>query len=74
MSRPQPELRSYTVVGVEGTVHSVTAHFVFDNTAEGAGGLVFRRYRDDEPSKTRIVCQFANGSWAYFKEDEKTNG
>jgi hypothetical protein len=46
----------------------IYAHYVFDN---GAEGLTFRRYEDDNPDKkTRVVASYAQGYWQTYKETE----
>lgn len=63
-------LKTFEVVDITGRKHLIEAHFVFDNSAEGSGPLIFRRIRDDNSGKTTIAAQFAAGQYSYFKEIE----
>lgn len=67
-TRKAPPLREYAVVELDGTEHTILAHFGFDNSDEGKG-LVFRRYRDDDRDNfTYVVAAFAQGSYKFWKE------
>jgi len=65
-AEPAP-LKRWVIQTVDSSsCHTIDAHFAFNNAEEG---LIFRRYRDDNPeSKTTVVAAFAHGYWQYFQE------
>jgi hypothetical protein len=68
--RDPPRLRTYRVKDDEGIWHEHVAHFGFDNQDEGRG-LIFRRYRDDNPAnRTYVVASYAQGSWKFYEETQ----
>ena len=65
---PPAQLRKYLVETADNTIE-VEAHFMFHED----GGLMFRRYIDDNPeNRTNVVALFAPGYWQSVTE--KYNG
>jgi hypothetical protein len=70
MSDPRDprEPRDYQVTDVHGTVHPVTAHWVFNNN----GALTFRY---GERGSSEVVAEFAAGQWtAMIRERDLPDG
>lgn len=65
-------LRTWQVTMKDNSVHSIDAHYMFDNASQqdgqpGGQGLVFRRCMKGDDHFT-VVAAFNRDMWSHYKE------